>query len=73
MHGEQGTFFFTILKQGCCQGQVCKAIVGPKIATVGMPKAPAICIGPESLVMNRDSPAMLARSSPIVVFPAKSW
>jgi len=51
-HGEQSTGFLTILYLSH-SGDVSDGSVEPKIATIGVPTAAAMCIGPESFVINR--------------------
>ena len=50
-------------------GPVRSGLVEPKIATVGMPSAPARCIQPESLPRNAEEIESKAISSPMLVSP----
>jgi len=52
-------------------GDVVTGLVEPKIATVGMFNAPAICINPESLLMNKWHWEIKYIDSRRVVFPAR--
>ena len=53
-------------------GDVVTGFVDPKIATVGIPSAPATCIKPESLERKRSQREISAMASLRFVFPAMS-
>ena len=53
-------------------GAVSRQSVGPKTATSGVPRAAARCIGPESLVSSRRSPASTPTSSSREVWPVST-
>src|SRR4030042_2505280 len=52
------------------QGPVTHGFVEPKMATSGTFNAEAICISPESFVINRSHRLISAMASPSSVFPA---
>src|SRR3990172_12048208 len=61
--------FFLITICPLPYGPVNSGSVGPNNATTGVPKAAAICIGPESFVMSKLTLASNAASLLIVVLP----
>src|SRR4030067_3458762 len=68
-HGEQGRSLLIILCPSP-RGPVIALSVEPNMAATGTKRAEALCIGPESLLMNASHSEISAISSLRLVFPA---
>ena len=69
MQGAHGRFLEMTL-WGCPKGPVAALSVEPNIATIGISRAEAMCIGPESFDMNESHSDIRAVSPLRLVFPA---